>query len=468
MTSPTLAKPLDRAQDTAIAGLPYPYRQTLEGCCAAHLGRDDLAGIPDDQLKTRFQDAVARMREAHASRSHPILNAAYLEDDLPLAEAALARLSKGARTIVFFGTGGSSLGGQTLAQVGGWNIPGDRGVAAGPSRSDRRPRARFYDNLDGRTLGRALDQFDLETTRFVVTSKSGNTPETLTQAVAAIEAVVSAGLEARIPDLFLAVTEPEVATAGNGLRRLCARYGIACLDHPTTIGGRYSVLSVVGMLPGLARGMDGREIRAGARAVADALMTEDPLSYAPAAGALAIAGLQQQGGVRAFVMMPYCDRLGRLAHWYTQLFGESLGKDGLGGTPVAALGPVDQHSQLQLWMDGPREHMVTFVRERSSEGGPTLSKDLAALAGIEYLAGRTVGALVAAQSEAVPEALRQAGRPHRIFDVDNVDGRTIGGLMMHFMIETILLGDLMGVDPFDQPAVETGKRLARDLLKRAE
>ena len=163
-------------------------------------------------------------------------------------------------------------------------------------------------------------------------------------------------------------------------------------------------------------------------------------------------------------MMPYVDRLGRIAPWYAQLFGESLGKNGLGGTPVPALGPVDQHSQLQLWMDGPREHMITFIRERTVEEGPKVSQELADVAGIGYLANRSAGALVTAQAEAVPEALRLSGRPHRTFDIDDVSGYTVGGLMMHFMIETILIGALMGVDPFDQPAVETGKKLARDLL----
>jgi len=445
--------------------LLYPYRQSVAGCDATRLGREDLAEIVDPAMEARLQETVRDMRVAHKAGAHPVLGVAALGDDLVLAEAALERLSVDAETIVFFGTGGSSLGGQVLAQVAGWNIPGDRGVSVRPKGSPRRPRTRFYDNLDGRTHGRALDQLDLATTRFVVTSKSGNTPETLVQAITALQALIDSGREALIPDLFLCVSEPLIDGVGNGLRQLCAKYGIPCLDHPTDIGGRYAGLSVVGMLPALARGMNGAEIRAGARAVVDDMARKDLLNWAPAAGALTIAGLLLNGGINTFVVMPYGDRLGRLAHWYAQLFGESLGKDGLGGTPVAALGPVDQHSQLQLWMDGPREHMVTFVREHHGEDGPRIPAGLAELAGIGYLAGRSAGALVAAQAEAIPEALRRAGRPHRIFDIDELDERAIGGLMMHFMIETILVGALIGVDPYNQPAVETGKRLARDLLK---
>jgi len=445
--------------------MAVPYRQNLDGCKADVLEREDLSQCVNGEMEERLFEAVRDLRNLHEAQNHPILGVASMREDLELAGAALAQLSRNAKTILFFGTGGSSLGGQVLAQVAGWNIPGERWRVAAPGNAVRRPRTRFYDNLDGRSLARALDLLDLSTSRFVIISKSGNTPETLVQAVTALQAVIDEGLESRIPELFLCVSEPATDGAENGLRRLCARYNIPCLDHPVDIGGRYAGLTVVGMLPALARGMDGGEIRAGAQAVIDDMVGDDILQWAPAAGALQIAALLMNGGVNTFVMMPYSDRLGRLAIWYAQLFAESLGKDGRGGTPVAALGPVDQHSQLQLWMDGPREHMVTFIREGRGEDGPRIHQNLAELAGIGYLAGRSAGALPAAQAKAVPEALRCAGRPHRIFDIDELDERAIGGLMMHFMIETILVGALMGVDPFNQPAVETGKRLARDLLE---
>ena len=156
------------------------------------------------------------MREAYATGALPLLRVPERRDDIPPAREALATLSKDAKTLVFFGTGGSSLGGQTLAQLGGWGIPGDDGN--GGQRG--RPRIRFYDNLDARTLERALGRLDLATTRFVVISKSGNTPETLIQIIAAIEAVRAAGLGKRIPELFLGLTDPR-SKATNGLRDLC-------------------------------------------------------------------------------------------------------------------------------------------------------------------------------------------------------------------------------------------------------
>jgi glucose-6-phosphate isomerase len=172
--------------------------------------------------------------------------------------------------------------------------------------------------------------------------------------------------------------------------------------------------------------------------------------------------LARERGLRVQVMMPYSDRLSRFAHWFVQLWAESLGKNGQGTTPLACLGPVDQHSQLQLFMDGPREHLITVVRTPTAGEGPRLSTALAGVAGLDYLGGKAVGDLVAAQAMAVPEALARAGRPVRVFDLARLDEASLGALMMHLMLETILAGRLLGVDPFDQPAVELAKVITRE------
>ncbi len=404
------------------------------------------------------------MREAHAKGTLPLLRVGEWRDDIATASAALRKLSHGARTLVFFGTGGSSLGGQTLAQLGGWGIPGDDKHG-----SEQRPRTRFYDNLDARTLELGLAGLDLKTSRFVVISKSGGTPETLVQIAAALDTVRKAGLDGNIREMFLAVTEPAAKGKANGLRALCEHFSIPVLDHDPNIGGRFSALTNVGLLPALARGLDVVALREGAQSVVDALLeTKSAGAFAPAIGAAAAIGLAKERGVRANVMLPYSDRLSRFAAWYVQLWGESLGKGGEGTTPVAALGPVDQHSQLQLYLDGAPQHFITIIRQRPEGQGPRVPPDLAKLAGAGYLAGRSAGDLVAAQQRAIPEALIKAGRPVRTIDLDALDERTLGALMMHFMLETILAAHLLGVDPFDQPAVELGKVLTRRYLAGAE
>jgi glucose-6-phosphate isomerase len=435
-----------------------PYTQSIEGCLEAAIGRHGLTPAELDRWLDPLAPAIAELQEDYRSRRLPHLRIPEETADVAAAEAALARLSQGADTIVFFGIGGSSLGGQTLAQLGGWNIPGMADAA-----QRRRPRTRFYDNLDPVTLQSALATFDLAATRFVITSKSGGTPETLVQALAALAAVQAAGLEARMPQLFLGITEPAVPGRANGLRTLLEAHGIPILDHHPGIGGRYSAFTNVGLLPALARGLDARAVRAGARDVVAALMAaKTPRDLAPAVGAAVAVGLARERGIRALVMMPYADRLGRLGHWFAQLWAESLGKNGQGTAPISALGPVDQHSQLQLFMDGPREYLISVVRAPTAGLGPRMSPELATAAGLDYLAGRTAGDLVAAQAVAVPEALLRAGRPVRTFDLARLDERCVGALMMHFVLETILAARLLGVDPFDQPAVELAKVITRE------
>ena len=443
----------------AIDPSTHLYHQSIAGCLDGAIGPYGLSEAEVAAWVDRLNPAIARLQNDYATRSLPHLRIAEDTEDIAAAEAAFAKLCQGARVVSFFGTGGSSLGGQTLAQLGGWNIPG----VANPAQM-RRPRTRFYDNLDGDTLQSSLGSFDdLATVRFVVTSKSGGTPETLVQALAALDAVKAAGYAERIPQLFLGVTEPTVAGKANGLRTLFGAHGIPLLDHHTGIGGRFSALTNVGLLAAIARGLDPRAVRAGAKSVVDALMaTKSPKDFAPALGAAVAVALARERGIRAQVMMPYSDRLGRFSAWFAQLWAESLGKKGQGTAPIACLGPVDQHSQLQLFMDGPHEHLITVLRTPTAGKGPKINAELANSAGLGYLAGRSAGDLVAAQAEALPQALAKAGRPVRTFDIPRLDEQAMGALMMHMMLETILAAHLMGVDPFDQPAVELAKIITRE------
>jgi glucose-6-phosphate isomerase len=447
------------AHDTSAGARAGIYRQSIDGCRDAAIGQYGLTEAELERWLARLAPAVERLQDDYTTRRLPHLRIPEETADIEAAEAAFARLCRGARAVIFFGTGGSSLGGQALAQLGGWHIPGTADEA-----QRKRPRTRFYDNLDGGTLASALGSFDdLSGVRFVVISKSGGTSETLVQALAALAAVKGAGLEKRIPELFLGVSEPAVPGRANGLRTLFEAHAIAMLDHHPGIGGRFSALTNVGLLAAIARGLDARAVRAGARAVVDALMAaKTPGDFAPAVGAAVAVALSAERGIRAQVMMPYSDRLGRFSAWFAQLWAESLGKNGKGTAPIACLGPVDQHSQLQLFMDGPHEHLITVVRVPTAGTGPRIDAALAKAAGVDYLAGRTAGDLVAAQAEALPQALARAGRPVRTFDLASLDERALGALMMHMMLETILAAHLLGVDPFDQPAVELAKVIARE------
>jgi glucose-6-phosphate isomerase len=162
--------------------------------------------------------------------------------------------------------------------------------------------------------------------------------------------------------------------------------------------------------------------------------------------------------------MPYIDALGPFGLWFRQLWAESLGKDGTGSTPIRAMGTVDQHSQLQLYLAGPADKFYTLILVPQAGKGARVAPDLAEDQALSYLAGRTMGDLLEAEQRATLETLAANGRPVRALVLPRLDERAMGALMMHFMLETIIAADLLGVNPFDQPAVEEGKRLAREHL----
>ena len=237
------------------------------------------------------------------------------------------------------------------------------------------------------------------------------------------------------------------------------------LDHDPGVGGRYSVLTNVGLLPAAIAGLDIVAVRRGAaRALAPLLAGAEPAQVPAAAGAALSVALNAAGARPMTVLMAYADRLQRFTHWYVQLWAESLGKDGKGTTPIAVLGPVDQHSQLQLFIGGPRDKLFTIVTIAPGGRGPRIDAALAAIAGEPGFGGKTIGDLVAAQGRATAETLARNGCPVRTLHLDRLDEESMGELLMHFMLETIVAARLMGVDPFDQPAVEEGKVLAKQYL----
>ncbi len=436
------------------------YRQNLDDCFAAAIGDRGLSASAWETALERAVEAMATIRRWHAEDSLPLLRLGDRRNDLAACRAAAEFLDRGATDIVHFGTGGSSLGAQALAQLAGYRVPGSR-LSLG---LDDRPRLHFFDNLDAATLTAALANFDLDTTRFLVVSKSGGTPETLAQLLSTLDALTGGG-GGRDPARHVVVLTEPGDPARNAVRSLAARYGLTVLDHDPRVGGRFSVLTNVGMLPALLVGLDPERIRAGAAGVVtDFVSQTDPAAIAPVAGAAMLQGLTEEVGLGATILMPYSDRLRLLSAWYQQLWAESLGKEGRGIQPIAAAGPVDHHSQMQLFLGGPADKLLTVIHGPTAGEGPRIAESHRDDPLVAYLAGRTVGDLTDAQARANVRTYARHGRPVRVISIDAVDEMTIGALMMHFMLETIVTGLMMGVDPFDQPAVEAAKVLTRDYL----
>lgn len=418
------------------------------------------SGLTEAGYQEALKTAAAplkRLKGEARDGSVAILSLPKVTDDLAGIKAMARRLRKGAKDIVFMGTGGSALGGQTLAQLAGWNVPGVGPLLKGP-------RVHFMDNLDPLSFATMLERLDLHRARFVAISKSGGTGETLMQTIAVLQALEAAGCGAHIADHVFGLSEPEKPGKVNALRALLAPYGVTFLDHHTGVGGRYSCLTNVGLLPAAVMGLDIRAIRKGAKQTLDLLLKAKAPADCPAAAGAALQVAAIRSGRNITVVMPYADRLERFTKWFVQLWAESNGKDGKGSQPVATLGPVDQHSSQQLFLAGPKDKLFTVITVATKGLGPKFGKALAGQAHEPAFAGKTIGDMVSAQGEAMVDTFARNGCTVRRLRLDSLNEESLGALMMHFIIETILAGYMLGVDPFDQPAVEEAKILAKRYL----
>lgn len=432
-------------------------QQSIDLALASEIGE---GGLPQDVFETALAavgKAMTQLAQDDASGRLPLLQMPRTSDDLSSLKEAAAWLRLDATDVVFLGTGGSSLGGQALAQLRDYAVPG-------AGRFTESPRVHFLDNLDPVTFDRVLHKLPLSSTRFVSISKSGGTGETLMQTIAVLSALEKAGMRAQPKDVFLGLSEPRTSNGRNALRDLLEPEGVRFLDHHTGIGGRYSVLTNVGLLPAAVLGLDIAAIRQGAADAYEPFRAGSAAKDAPAAVGAALNVAMAREGKGIAVTMAYADRLERFTRWWVQLWAESVGKNGNGTQPVAAIGPVDQHSQLQLYLAGPNDKLFTVMTTGVAGQGPIMDEKLAKRAGEPGFGGKRIGDLVAAQGRATADTLAKNGRPTRRIHIEKLDERAFGELLMHFMLETILAGYALGVDPFDQPAVEEGKILAKEYL----
>jgi len=377
--------------------------------------------------------------------------------------ALAARLAGRFDDLLLIGIGGSTWGTiaiQTALCHGWWN---DR-----PELRGGRPRFHALDNSDPDALAEALACLEPARTLVNVVSKSGTTAETAANFIAAAH-WLKAALGERWHEHVVLTTD-----AGQGLlQRIAAQEGLAVLDIPPRTGGRFSLLSNVGLFPAAMLGLDTEALLAGAEALTlDASRTPLEENRVLQAGAAAWLWFQRLGSVH--VLMPYARRLRYVANWYVQLWGESLGKRvdragrvvHAGSTPLGALGAADQHSLLQLFMEGPADKLVSFIRlERFQQPAP-LPAMLAEHEELAYLAGHDLAELINAEQESTAEALQAAGRGSRTLTLPVLDAFWLGQLFQFFMLETFVNGELLDVNTFDQPGVEAGKLLTYGRMGR--
>lgn len=430
----------------------------VNGCFdpgAGGLTRADLEALAS-AASGAFEGFEARRRAGE-------LGFADLPADRGSAETAtrLARdLSARFENLLVLGIGGSSLGGRAIVSALCHPfhnlLPRERRGAM---------RVFFPDNSDPGTFEALLGTLDLAETCFATITKSGGTAETMSQHLALRERCIARFGEQGYRDRCVLVTDP----ANGALRAIAHAEGLRALSVPANVGGRFSALTAVGLLPAAAAGVDVPGLLEGAAAM-EARCRTGSLRQNPALlYAATLYLMDARRGRRIHVLMPYADALRDAGDWFVQLWAESLGKRAdVGPTPFRAVGATDQHSSLQLMVEGPHDKVVTLIQVAR----PRVDVSLSVPAGyrghaeIAYLDGHTMGELIEAERRSTDAALRKAGRPTAALRLPALDARGMGELLMLLELATAYAGGLYGVNAFDQPGVEAGKRYTQGLLGR--
>jgi glucose-6-phosphate isomerase len=423
---------------------------------------------PEGVLRDDVDALSSELQRAHAlvlEKSRGGLQAEYacltlhdaMQDSVAAIETEAQRL-RAFTDVIVIGIGGSNLGAMAVGQA----------LAYG-GRKNNGARLHFLDNIDPDYLHDLLDSLQPEATGVIAISKSGGTIETVTQYLVVREWLNRArGRDGARAHQWV-VTDPEQGW----LRSLARAERLASLPVPPKVGGRFSVLTAVGLLPLAASGVDIRALLAGARDSAQRCSSADTFEN-PALELAALAYLLDvRKHKRLSILMPYAHSLRLFGDWYRQLWAESLGKQRADGTsagtlPITALGAVDQHSQLQMYLESPHDKFFTFLAlERWAHEVPIPLQDVERSA-FPYLAGKKLNDVIAAEFLATRQVIADYGHPNLTLHLAQLTAGTLGQLIDLYQRVTVYAGILYGVNPLDQPAVESGKRLAVQYLQGAK
>lgn len=358
----------------------------------------------------------------------------FCDDDLKQFEKFSKKILP-YKKILVLGVGGSSLGGKTLSALKFQN------------------KLEFLESIDTATVTNCLEKIDLKNTFFLIISKSGETIETICQTLIILDKLQKAKIK-NFAKQFLFVTESHT----NSLAKIAKKIGAEITPHSNKIGGRYSCFSIVGLLPAVLAGLDAKKIRLGAKKIIENFLNKNDIT-----NSCALQLALYDAGKTSNVIMPYIDNLKNFTDWYRQLWAESLGKNSFGSTPINSMGTVDQHSQLQLYLDGPKDKFFTFITAKNHQQNFSI-KDLP---GCKTLfGGKKLSEVVGVEQATTIEILNQKKLPIRIFEIDKLNEEVLGGLMMQMFLETIVIAYAKKINPFDQPAVELRKVLAKKILSK--
>ena len=389
-------------------------------------------------LPENNQEIILRIRDCiiNLPALNIVKNSKLLEETI----VNISEFSKEKKDFLIFGTGGSNLGSKALINI----LQGSENL-----------NIHFFDNIDPINFENSINKIDLKNSGFVFISKSGTTPETLSQFACLVEIFEQQNCLHLFFENTIIITENKNSPLAN----IAHTNNCKILYHEKDIGGRYSVFSNVGMVPAIISGLNVRKIHAGALEEIKRFSNYEILQIGQF--------FKYQNffqNLNSSVVMTYTDSLHFFGKWYLQLWAESIGKDNKGITAIHAVGTTDQHSQMQLYLDGPKDKFFTFVTTNHSSKGFKLHDKTMKENDVKYLVGKTMGDLMQAEQRATIDTFKLNNICFREIYIEKINEHSIGKLMAFSIMETIAACMYFEVNPFNQPAVEQGKVLTRRYL----
>ncbi len=428
-------------------------------------------GLNLEEAFNNFNDKIARIiSDLNSKKDKPgqwlqWMNLGYSEETVWLVKEYAAMTQGMFDNVLVLGIGGSALGGMAVCEAllkPYWNL-------LATEQRNNFPRIFFLDNVDPDQINGLLNILDLKKTLVNVITKSGSTAETMSQFM-----ILKNKLQEELGDNYVRHIVATTDKNSGILRQISNEEGYKTFVIPDDVGGRFSVFSAVGLLPFALVGIDIEELVQGVKDMDLALKNTDIRHNIAAQNALIHYLMDTQKGKNLSVMMPYSTRLKYVADWFVQLWAESLGKekdnDGnvvhIGPTPIKALGATDQHSQIQLYNEGPNNKLINFIRVKEFDTTLEIPK-IFEFTGIGYLGGNSVNSLINAEADATRVALVDYQRPNVTITLEKVNPYNVGQLLYMLEVQTAITGELYNINTFNQPGVEQAKNYTYALMGRA-
>jgi glucose-6-phosphate isomerase len=406
-----------------------------------------------DEIRPRSQEAADELLQDPPGFMRLPKTSEYVEASARVAEEIR---NSGATDFIHVGIGGSALGPMALHKA--LSHPYYNALSGEERRG---PRMHFAENTDPATLSAILDLAEPDGTWVNVVTKSGSTAETMANFLVIRGVLVGALGDFGFQGRTIATTDPEEGF----LKQIADREDLEVLPIPADVGGRFSVLTPVGLLPAAVAGLDVDALLAGAAQCVDEV-NERGAEHQAVLGAAMHYLMDTARGRNVRVMMTYADALERLAAWFVQLWAESLGKDGKGSTPHGAVGTTDQHSQVQLYMEGPQDKVIEIVEVEEHPRDLPIPEAYEDLEGVGYLGGHTMAELLNVECDATRRALTEAGHPNSTIKLGATNEENLGYVLQALEVQTAIAGSLYGVNAFNQPGVEAGKQITYKRMGR--